>query len=366
MTIKERMTSGIQTLGQADVALFEAAKKMSDTPDEQNQEMAFAGARRLSALASADPTRIFNELFGEEVAQPGLEALQSLSEGQVAVIGATALAVTKDMDFSGLEASPDLFDSNVYTLYDKSPEQIAFDAKALKERMQVRDDLAFKMKCLNGEAQVIDLKGKSLEEIEVMSKEMGLAAFRRREKEESFSDNPFIGSLDAIAEVVTPAVDIFTSTAEKATNFVKENPGLSIAGGLGTAGLMKMLMNGGFNNLDLGDLLLVGSLLLVGGSWLHSTKPDKFNELAGQFGIDGFFNEAPKKPMLTCFGDSKSEVTVTHLDPSPDKFGVSAESAGAVTTNDGKHRKEMIESMQQLTASRIPSVEKRLQSRSLS
>jgi hypothetical protein len=257
----------------------------------------------------------------------------------------------------------------VYTFFDKTPEQIAVDAKAIKQRLDARKDLNFKMRCINGEAVRVELAGKSSDEILAMNKRMNADAARRNEAEQKFSDNPIISSLDTVASVATPAVKTLEKTAKTATEFVKENPGTSIAGLLGGGALLKMISNGQLSGLELKDLIVIGALFLVGTTWMHSVYPEKFNELASQFGVDKFFNPAPSSPMFKFMEPKKSLVNdeiPSPNDKNTDKFGVSAEIAGGKTTSDTQHRKEMHESMRQLVESpSSTSVSTKPQTRSL-
>ena len=304
--------------------------------------------------------RMFVGIYGEEVATQAFHQMRKLPEREIAHIGATALVASSTMKTAGLKPSPDLFDSNVYTLFDKTPEQIAVDAKAIRDRLDFRKELQFKMKCVNGEAVKIDLSGKTADEITLLNRKMNAEAAKRAEREANFSDNPIIGGLDYVSAVVTPVFETIGKTAKATTNFVKDNPGMSIAGALGGGAVVKMLMNGGLGNIDFGDLLLVGSILLVGSTWMHSNKPEMFNNFAAQFGIDGFFNKAPQEPMFK-FMETKErtrEVSERHDtdNKASDKFRVSAEVAGGTTTMDALHSADMQESVRQLKETPVSNV----------
>lgn len=269
------------------------------------------------------------QIFGNENGQIGLMASHEITDEQLVQMGAAATQKMAGLDTSNLKPSPDLFETNVYSLHDKTPEQMAVDLKAIRDRIAQKQEVAFQEKIADGEAVRIDLRGKTLEEVDFMNKQMNTEAAKRREKEQEFSDNPFVSALDSISEAAVVPV----SYGKKALKLVKDNPIKSLAGAGGALALWKMFDNDG-EGVDLRKMLLIGLALVIGSAWMYGQKPKVFNDLANAFGLDSFFNQAPSKPMMKSgLGDTIGNF----FGMDSEKFGdASAESAGSATTDDAR------------------------------
>lgn len=276
-----------------------------------------------------DAERQLLKMLDDEQGQVGVKVARDLSDDALIEIGATIVEEAEKMDTQDLKPSPDLFKSNVYSIHDKSPEQLAVDLQVIKDRIAENQEKAFQKKVAKGEAIRIDLKGKSLEEIDTMFKQQNTEAARRRERERRFSDNPIIATADSVAEFASTPIEY----GKKAWNVVKENPGKAIAGAGAAYALCKLVQGEDGEGIDFTNLLLIGLTVVVGGAWMYNGQPELFNKFAGSFGLDKFFNQAPSDPMLKPgLGE-----TVRNFFGIESKFGdVSAESAGSVTTNDAQ------------------------------
>jgi len=220
----------------------------------------------------AHTENVIREIFGEENGQLGLEIADKMTDGQLVQVGK---AVTAKLETAKeLKPSSDLFKSNCYSLYDKTPEQIAVDAQAIKNRVQERAEKTFQKKLKNGTAITIDLHDKTPEEIDLMRKQMDFAAAKRVEK---MRNSKILGTADSIAEVAS----LPGTYGKKAFNFVKQNPVKCIAGATGVFMLGKMLFGddekGGSSLFNFRNLMLTGLAVVVGGAYLFHSKPEAYN-----------------------------------------------------------------------------------------
>lgn len=269
------------------------------------------------------------QIFGNENGQIGLMASHKITDEQLVQMGAAANEKMGSLDTSNLKPSADLFKTRVYSLHDKTPEQLAVDLKAIRDRIAQQHEAAFQEKVESGEALRIDLRGKTLEEVDLMNKQLSTEAAKRHKREQEFSDNPIISVLDSVSE----AAGVSVSYGKKAMSLIKENPGKSIAGASAAFALWKMFDNDG-EGIDIGKLLLIGLALVIGSAWMYDQQPKTFNNLANAFGLDSFFNQAPTKPMLK---PGLGDTIGSFFGMDSEKFGdASAESAGSATTDDAR------------------------------
>jgi hypothetical protein len=329
---------------------------LSELPKEK-KETVVAGVKAIQAVTARNPNDIYLgsqyddiliKTFGADAAQQGLEKLKSIPKADIARIGTTTFGKIAPESLKGLKPSPDLFSTSVYTFHDKSPAQIAFDTRALLQSQKLKKEINSLQKQAAGESVHINIAGKTASEITKMNLDMNAKSARRNEEEREFSSNPVIASLDTVASAVTTTTGFVEKGASSVLGFAKENPMMSIAGVLGGGAVLNMFSDG----VDFSDLLLIGAVLFIGSTWLYSSHPDKFNEIAGQFGIDKFFGKAPATPMWTgTVGQAPTahSADVAIHEKTVNKYGnVSAEAAGGSTTTDSMQLQRIGESINAL------------------